>query len=222
VNTRTDGLYFLAAMSYASMAWLGATVALSLRSKAFLATVNRLGVSSWSKNVAWANLLGGLILVCALRSVVGAAPASDPVMGMWKLDPSKSHATCSDAGETIRTYRKIGDRIRVSESRGTCGEPYPTEYSVKYDGKEYPVYFRDGSRALRKTGGTMTLTRLDPYTASGTARIGGKIAYTFLRTVSRDGNTLTVRITPAGKPGAEAETVLVYRRIELLEAQNRF
>lgn len=85
------------------------------------------------------------------------------------------------------------------------GKQQKTEYTGKYDGRDYPVRHQKGK--------TVEFTRPDPYTVEGMTKTDGKTDYTFRRYVSKDGKTLTIELTTLDSAGKPSTEVLVYDKL---------
>ena len=220
MSTQADGLYILAAMCGAIVTWVVAAAFSRLWSRksaslsSFPAGARRIGKAGSLLAV----LACGFAVAATLCRALPAAQVFDPVIGKWSLNAAKSHM--SAPANTVREYEPAGDGVRVSESRtDTAGRLTTIEYVVRYDGNEYPVFSVETPGGTRvKTGGTMSLTRLDAYTAKGVARINGKVAYTFTRAVSRDSRSLTVTLIRSEPSGEHITSLLVYDRLTEMSA----
>lgn len=139
----------------------------------------------------------------------------DPVVGTWKLNRSRSQLSRTTAGTVSRTYTPVTDGMRVSETRTDGhGQTTEVEFTSRYDGKEHPVWILAGDSHRRvSTNETIAIRRIDGHTADGTGRENGKIKYRFRRTVSQNGQRLSVEITDTSTPGAPSRSVLVYDRV---------
>ena len=111
-----------------------------------------------------------LVLFAAVGGVAMAAdPASDPVIGTWKLNAAKSTFT---AGPRLkyqtRTNSQTGQRISlVMKLTGADGKETKTETSYMLDGKDYPV---KGSPDFD----SLSAQQVDSHTAKFTMKRGGR------------------------------------------------
>lgn len=150
-------------------------------------------------------ILAALALVTAASGVVVAgAPASDPVIGTWKLDVSKSTFARGPALESqTRTYSQSGQNITlVMKSMSADGKEVTTRMTYQLDGKDHPV---TGNPDFDSVSGQ----QVDSNTASFTQKKGGKMVGTSTRTVSKDGKTLHVKSSLTTAKGENSESVLV-------------
>src|SRR6187401_3358568 len=81
-------------------------------------------------------------VVAVALSFVGAAAclAANPHMGTWKLNEAKSKIPAGMMKNTTVTYAEEGDSVKVT-TEGTSGDgsALHTEWTGKFDGKDYPL-----------------------------------------------------------------------------------
>ena len=156
------------------------------------------------------------ILFLALCSALGAhaqadAPQNAPkITGSWKLNLSKSKFAGQPLQSRLLDWLWDGETlIHVNRSVDAKGEKTVAIFSVKFDGKDYPVFENGSDRPLRY----VRMKMADPYTLEITSRKDGKDLTTFRHTVSKDRRTDT--ITQVGSTvdgGGSGTEVLVYDR----------
>src|SRR5882672_7168173 len=81
------------------------------------------------------------VLILALCFVgVAVCFAADAFMGTWKLNEAKSKIAAGSPKNTTVIYEAAGDSVQVTTD-GTDGDGKPShsEWTGKYDGKDYPV-----------------------------------------------------------------------------------
>ena len=147
-----------------------------------------------------------LAIVAAGSGVaIAAAPASDPVVGTWQLNSSKSTFTAGPALKSqTRTYSQSGQSITlVMKTVGADGKEVTTQTTYQLDGKDYPVTGTPDYDSL-------SAQQVDSNTARFTFKKGGKTVGTSSRTVSKDGKTLTSKIKVTTTTGEESESVTVF------------
>jgi hypothetical protein len=208
-----DALYIVGAMLIASAIWPAMWAALHTFRRLSAARKRR-ALFAWqaSRKNIFPIMLCGFIFLGVFCSTVRGAADFDPVIGVWRLNVEKSQSPGSILLSATRKYERDSAGIRITETRVTVGgHRSQIEYIGNYDGKEHPVFLtNDGEKEHHRTDETMSFTRLDRYTVKGVSRAKGKIAYTFTRTVSPDGRTLT--IATAGPGPHSSITVLVYEK----------
>ena len=81
----------------------------------------------------------GLTLALCLVAVA-ATFASDPNLGTWKLNETKSKIAAGIGKNDTVVYEAAGDSVKVSIDGTTAdGKAAHTEWTGKFDGKEYAV-----------------------------------------------------------------------------------
>ena len=122
--------------------------------------------------------------------------AQSPQMGTWKLNEAKSKIPAGAIKNTTVTYEAQGDSVKVTtDGTGNDGQPTHTEWTGKFDGKDYPL-------TGDPTGDVRAYTKINDHTLTLANKKDGKATETARIVVSADGKTrtLTAHFTdPAGK-----------------------
>jgi len=146
------------------------------------------------------------IIITLLLCFVGAAVcfADDPQMGTWKLSEAKSKIGAGSPKLTTVVYEAAGDSVKVTvDGTDGDGKPLHSEWTGKYDGKDYPV-----------TGDASTDTRsykkVNDHTLAFTNKKGDKVTISGHGVVSADGKTRTVTITGTDSKGKKYTSTAVY------------
>lgn len=128
-----------------------------------------------------------LALVVMLLNLTLVLRAADPVIGTWHLNLAKSRYDPGPAPKSqTRIYREEGGGVKaVVITVYKNGNSDTVHYAVNYDGKEHPV---DGSP---DTDGIL-MQRVNDYTAESVLIHAGHTVGTARRTVSADGQTMTI------------------------------
>jgi hypothetical protein len=138
-------------------------------------------------------------------SAVFAQTKDDPLIGRWALDRAKSEFSGAPPEKrvTIFELRPDGSIRHITETLTANGSTDRVEYSAKYDGKDNPI-----SNSFLWT---VALKRIDAQTTERTGKVNGDLVETSTRTVSPDGQTLTIR-TNGSSNGTEYSSVQVFTR----------
>jgi len=110
-----------------------------------------------------------------LGLAVGFA-AENPNMGTWKLNEAKSKFAPGATKNSTVVYEATGDGVKVTTDGATGdGRPVHTEWTGKFDGKDYPVTGGGAfdTRSYKKVDDhTLTITNktADKVTTSGKIR----------------------------------------------------
>ena len=135
---------------------------------------------------------------------VAVCVAADANMGTWKLNEAKSKLNPNGPKNHTVTYAAAGDSVKVTvEGTDSSGKTYRSEWTGKFDGKEYAV-----------TGDAMSdmrsYKRIDDRTLEFTGTKGGKVTITGRVEVSADGKTRTVTATGTDAQGNKGTSTAVY------------
>lgn len=140
-------------------------------------------------------LAGFAFALSLLAAIVAAQP--NPFTGNWKMNLAKStfHSGTIPSSEDV-TFRVTGDEEYMrAEIVNPDGSRSITEYTARFDGKEYPVTNAAGTQT-----GLAVLKRTDPWHEERYSIRDGKRVSTLRREVSKDGKTFTsTSMDAAGK-----------------------
>jgi hypothetical protein len=146
----------------------------------------------------------GLMLVVSLAVAVVGFAADDPMMGTWKLNEAKSKLAPGAPKNMTVTYAAAGDQIKVTvDGTDADGKPTHSEWTGKFDGKDYPVTgdAMSDMRSYKKEGkDTLQMTNTK----------AGKVTVTGTVVVSADGKTRTVTTSGTDAKGAKVTSTAVY------------
>ena len=150
------------------------------------------------KKRAW--YLSVVVLLVAAAAVMAA---EDGNLGTWVLNEGKSKIS-GTAKNTKVVYEAAGDSVKVSvDGVDSDGKAVHTEWTGKYDGKDYPV-----------TGGAdgdvRAMKRVDAHTLGLTDKVNGKVWITGKVTLAGDGKSRTVTMTRTEKDGKKTSSTYVY------------
>jgi hypothetical protein len=132
--------------------------------------------------------------------------ASDPNVGSWKLNDSKSKIPAGAPKNHSVTYTIEGDQYKcVVEGTDANGNPSRNEWTGKFDGKDYAVTGDPNS-----DNRSIKMTSKNHY--SLTSKKDGKVTVTGTITLSPDGKTRTVTTTGTDSEGKKRTSTSVYDR----------
>jgi hypothetical protein len=148
-------------------------------------------------------LLVGVVLVVGS----GTALAADSVEGTWKLNVAKSTFSPGPAPKSqTRTYVESAQGMTVTvKTTAADGKESTTTIVFKDDGKTYPVSGNPDFDAV-------SAKRVDASTLNSTQTKAGATVGTAVRTVSKDGKTLTFTQKGTHANGGKYEDVSVYEK----------
>jgi hypothetical protein len=146
------------------------------------------------------------LLVGAVLAIgTGTAIAADAVVGTWKLNLAKSTFSPGPAPKSqTRTYVESAQGMTVTiKTTAADGKESTTTLVFKDDGKSYPV---SGSPDFD----AVSVKRVDALTLNSTQTKAGAPVGTGVRTVSKDGKTMTFTQKGTHANGGKFEDVLFY------------
>jgi hypothetical protein len=148
-----------------------------------------------------------LLMGAIFSMAAGPALAADPVIGTWQLNVAKSKFSPGPGPKSqTRTYADSPDGTAL------------TIKSVSADGKEsnMTLTFKTDGKPSKANGNpdfdTVKVTRVDERTVKSLQTRGGADAGSGVRSVSKDGKTLTFKQKGTHADGTAYDDVLVYDR----------
>jgi hypothetical protein len=147
----------------------------------------------------------GIILALALVTV---AVAADPIVGTWKMNVSKSNAQNPSMLSKSETYKNesMDNGLKATcDGVDAAGTAFHISYSVKYDGKDYPLT-GDPKRD------TISAKKNDPNIVVFGYKKAGKNVGTFTCTITKDGKTTTCSGKAKDTKGQDVAMDIVYEK----------
>jgi len=148
-----------------------------------------------------------IALTLALSSLATvAAIAQAPHMGTWKMDEARSKVPANSVKNPTVTYEMAGDNIKcTTEGVDANGNSQHTEWTGKFDGKDYPVTGETGSD-------TRAYTMVNDHKLSFVSKKGSTTSVSGTITVSADGKTRTLKTTAPDASGKKVTSTAIYTR----------
>ena len=132
--------------------------------------------------------------------------AQSPQMGTWKLDEAKSKIPAGLVKNSTVIYATDGDNVKVTtDGTNSDGKPLHTEWTGKFDGKEYPL-------TGDPTADSRTYKKIDEHTLELTSKKSGKVTNTGHVVVSKDGKTRTLHLSASDSSGKKVSGVSMYEK----------
>jgi hypothetical protein len=128
---------------------------------------------------------------------------NNPQVGTWKLNEAKSKFAGKTRNHTV-VYETAGDQTKVTvDGVDENGAAVHSEWTGKFDGKDYPVTGDANSDAR-------SYRMVNKNTLTFTGKKGGKPTLTGRIVVSKDGKTRTVTTTSTDAQGKKVTNTAVY------------
>jgi hypothetical protein len=150
--------------------------------------------------LTWRKTLTALVVVFA---AVAVCAATDPNIGTWKLNEAKSKLGAGAPKNDTVVYEPAGDQVKVTVDGTFDGKPLHSEWTGKFDGKDYPV-------TGEPDADTRAYKRIDNHTLALTGKKDGKVVTSGTVKVAPDGKTRTVKITAHDSGGKKTSYTAVY------------
>jgi hypothetical protein len=147
-----------------------------------------------------------LITICSLdASTAWSQTKDDPLIGQWLLDRAKSEFSGNVPERRTTRFELLpdGSLKHITETVIANGSTDRVEYAAKYDGKDVPI-----SNSFLWT---VSVKRVDPRKTERSGKVNGEVIETSTRTVSSDGQTLTI-VTTGSNAGTEYGSTQVFTR----------
>jgi hypothetical protein len=136
------------------------------------------------------------------------AAVQDLGQGQWKFVPAESTYESAPAPrESRRQWIADGEGVRfLHDGINADGKPFHTEFRAGYDGKPVPFI-----------GGTLydsvALFYKNPRRVEQIFTLKGKPTVKAIRTISKDGNKMTIDSRGSRADGTRFKNILVYQRL---------
>ena len=145
-----------------------------------------------------------LLLTLALCFVgITVCFAQNPHMGTWKLNEAKSKIAAGFPKNSTVVYEAQGENVKVTMDGTRDGKPAHTEWTGKFDGKDYPVT-GDPTADMR------SYTKVDDRTLAVATKKDGKVVMSGRTVVAADGKSRTAHITRTDSDGKKVTSTAVY------------
>jgi hypothetical protein len=143
------------------------------------------------------------LTICLVFVSVALGFQDNPQIGTWKLNEAKSKFAGKARNHTV-VYEAAGDQTKVTvDGVDENGGAVHSEWTGKFDGKEYPVTGDANSDAR-------SYRMIDKNTLELKGTKGGKQTMTGRIVVSADGKSRTVTTTATDAQGKKVTNVAVY------------
>ena len=137
---------------------------------------------------------------------LAASFAENPNMGTWKLNEAKSKLAAGMLKNTLVVYSADGDTIKVvTDGTDGKGNPMHTEWTGKFDGKDYPL-------SGDPTADSRSYKTVNEHTLTLENKKDGKVSASGRIVVSPDGKTRTLTVSAKDPAGKKFTSTAIYDR----------
>lgn len=152
-----------------------------------------------------------LVTAFVSASVVYGA---DMFSGTWKLNVAKSKYSPGPAPKSgVTKIAAVEGGIKVTaDGENAEGKKTHTEYTVKFDGKDYPDKILLDGKVDPAGADMISAKKIDDYAYETTSKQKGKVLTTQHVVFSRDGKTRTITGTGKDTQGRTVNNTSVYEK----------
>lgn len=130
--------------------------------------------------------------------------AQDTMMGTWKLNEAKSKIGVGSPKNNTVVIEAAGEEIKITmDGADATGKATHSEWTGKFDGKDYPVTGDTGSD-------TRAYKKIDDHTVEVTVKKAGRVTISGRVVVSPDGKTRTAHVSGTSPSGNKFQSTAVY------------
>jgi hypothetical protein len=149
-----------------------------------------------------AKMIAMFLVLCFAGAAV--CLAEDANLGSWKLDESKSKFSPGAPKSTMVVCEAAGDQMKITiDGMSGDGKPVHSEWTGKFDGKDYPVTGDQNQEAR-------AYTKVNDHTTRVKIKRGGKVAMSGSVVISADGKNRTVTASGTAADGKKISYTAVY------------
>lgn len=148
--------------------------------------------------------IASVVLLALCFGGVAMGYAADAFMGTWKLNEAKSKLAPGAPKNNTVVYEAAGDNVKITvDGVDADGKPAHSEWTGKFDGKEYPVT-GDPNADMR------SYKMVNDHTLALTNKKDGKTTLTGKIVISQDGKSRTVTTSETNPKGKKVSGTAVY------------
>ena len=147
------------------------------------------------------------LIALVFAAVVSVWAETDPRIGSWKLNVSKSKSSNGQIpASEMRTYSAEGSTImNTTEGVDAKGKPISNHYDATADGKDHPLGAANPSM-------TLSIKQTGPSAYAGTIKRDGKVVTTNTAVISGGGKVFTFKSKGTDAQGQEFTSTLVFEK----------
>jgi hypothetical protein len=153
-----------------------------------------------------------LLVVLALTATL--AYSADMFSGTWKLNVAKSKFSPGPPPKS--NMQKIeavdGGMKVVTDGENSEGKKTHNEYTVKFDGKDYPEHPMLDGKPNPNGADTISIKKIDDNTYEATTKKNGQVLTVTKNVISKDGKTRTATTTGKNAQGQTVNNVVVWEK----------
>jgi hypothetical protein len=159
-------------------------------------------------------LVAALVVGSVVLSSTGLS-AADMRAGTWTVNIAKSKFSPGPGPKGPNTQKietvENGNKL-VADGVNAEGQKTHNEYTVKFDGKDYPMHATIDGKPNPDAADSVAGKKIDDYTYEFTNKRNGTVVTTVKEVISKDGKTRTATITGTNAQGQAVNTTVVFEK----------
>ena len=159
-------------------------------------------------------LVFSLVLAAALALSATIAYSADNFSGTWKLNVAKSKFSPGPGPKS--NMQKIdavdGGMKVVTDGENAEGKKTHNEYTVKFDGKDYPEHPMVDGKPNPNGADTISIKKIDDNTYEATTKKKGQVLTVTKNVISKDGKIRTATATGKNAEGQTVNNVVIWEK----------
>ena len=145
-----------------------------------------------------------VLTIATCLIALGVCFADSAMLGTWKLNEAKSKFPAGASKSVTVTYEAAGDSYKCTiDGVDGSGKPTHTEWTGKFDGKDYPVT-GDPNQSARAT------KMINEHTYEVAVKKDGKVTASGKVVIAPDGKSRTVTLHGTDPAGKKTTSTAVY------------
>ena len=155
-----------------------------------------------------------ILMIAALALSAIVVYGADMFSGTWKANVAKSKYS---PGPPPKSAMQKIDSVEggfklVADGENSEGKKNHNDYTVKFDGKDYPEHPMLDGKPNPNAADTISIKKTDDFTYEATTKKGGKVLTTTKNVVSKDGKTRTSTTTGTNAQGQNVNNVVMWEK----------
>ena len=155
-----------------------------------------------------------LLLVTALALSATMVLAADMFSGTWKVNVAKSkYSPGPPPKSNMQKIESVAAGMKVvTDGENAEGKKTHNEYTVMFDGKDYPEHPMLDGKPNPNGADTISVKKIDDYTYEATTKQKGKVLTVTKNVVSKDGKTRTATATGKNGQGQTVNNTVIWEK----------
>jgi len=159
--------------------------------------------------------VSAILLLAAVALSTVRVSAGDPLVGTWKtnIEKSKYSPGPPPKGPNTQKIEAVENGMKtVADGVNAKGQKTHNEYTLRYDGKDYPQNPTVDGKPAPDAPDTISAKKIDEYTREITMKRKGVVTITVRDVLSKDGKTRTGTLTGKNADGQVVNNVIVWEK----------